>query len=100
MGKDDLAVYDTLLREIRQLVAVKDKLGISQLPVNFDGVISDLLYDQGTTNEALVLFVDGLVRECEGGTEDEIIERFKLVEKVLRIIYERNKGLSKNETPQ
>jgi len=91
MHKNDLKLYGEMLREIRKILQNKDRLGIVNLPLEFDGVINDLLYDTGVHNEALVLFVSELIQEAVGAPEGEIVSRFQLCERVLSAIYDRNK---------
>jgi hypothetical protein len=94
MESADLNLYARLLNEVRGLLNNKEKLGITNLPLGFNGFTSDLLYQEGIKDKSFVLFVDALVQECSGSSDEIILERFMLVEKILTMVYERNKKLS------
>lgn len=92
MDDNDKKLYGYLNRDISSLLLHKEKLGVMGLPTEFSGVISDILYDEGTHNPALVLFINALAQEVKGKSEQEIVERFELIRKALRTVLENVKA--------
>ena len=98
MNNEDMNLYATLINELSRLLNHKDRLKIENLPLEFGGVASDLLnrVDGKYSNDALLLLVDGLVQECEGKSDEEIISRFVLLRSTMLAIYERCKMIAEN----
>jgi len=65
------------------------RLSVADLPGEFNGITSDMLYDEGVENQAVVLLVDALVQDCNEATPNEISERFNMLERVLTVLVNR-----------
>ena len=90
MTQDDMDIYRRILSEVQGLISNKVKLGVANLPLEFNGITSSMLYEEGVSNEALVLFIAAIIDECKGKDKNEILERFRVVEAALTVVYGRN----------
>lgn len=95
MDSEDMAFYRILINALGSLLNNQDRLGVTNLPLEFGGVGSDLLnhVNNAYSNDALLLLVDGLIQDCEGKSEQEILQRFELLRSTLLTIYERCKKI-------
>jgi hypothetical protein len=67
------------------------KMSPQDMPTEFSGPVSELLYNERVSNQGLILFIDRLSLDIKGHSDDEIIERFQLISRLLKSLISDHK---------
>ena len=89
MKEDNKYIVAKLLKSTSALLERSEKLGVNNLPLELSGTTADLLYREGVKNTVVVDIVDILAQDVSDKSASEIIDRFKLIEKVLTSLQRR-----------